>query len=179
MNIRILILLCFLAPFSLLCGQGIQLNVTPAAQSIELGSTETFDVSVSPTGGFNQQIQLTVTSDLYLGTNNGEVNVQFSPNNLFAPYTGGSIMSVTVTSAVPLGSHWITVHAANGPVSATQTIPIEIIVDSCMWQKYGEPMTFFGSSAGMQKIVVDNNGVVWSGGCMGGLYKFYGANWIN
>ncbi len=175
MKNSITLFVCLLASIGIVSSQGIQLAVNPTSRSVEIGSTVNFAVAITPTGGFNQQVQLSATSDLYIGPNNGEINIQFSPNNLFAPYTGGANMSVTVTSTIPLGSHWITVQAANGPVSATQTIPIEIIVDSCMWQKYGEPGNFFNGSAGMQKIVVDNNGVVWSGGCMGGFFKYDGS----
>src|ERR1700722_5873665 len=107
----LILILFFCLAWLAVNAQGIQIGLSPTAQTVTQGGVTSFHIYLTPTGGFNQQLFLTDTSDIpYL------LNISFSANNVY-PNDTGLVMTVGVTGSVPLGQHWIAVKAANGPVT--------------------------------------------------------------
>jgi hypothetical protein len=89
---------------------------TPASQTVSPGSPTTYNVAVTPTGGFNGSVSLTST-----GLPAGAVGT-FSPN----PTTGTSTFSVTTDSTTPVGSYPVTITGVNGSLAHSTTVTLVV-----------------------------------------------------
>ena len=155
--------------------QGIQMTIAPGIESISSGNTDTFHISLVGTGGFTQQISLTATSDLNIGSGTGTISVTFSANNLFYPYSNGSRLNVLANANLPLGQHWIAVTAANGPIVTHDTVNLNVVIDSCSFTSYGTYISFFQGHASIISVTVGNDSTVWA--AHSGLYKYKNLTW--
>jgi hypothetical protein len=93
------------------------LSATPANQSVVAGSTTSYSVTITPTGGFNSSLALGV-SGLPSGANG-----TFSPNN--QPMTS-STLSVTTTTGTPPGSYPLTITGTSGALTHTTSVTLTV-----------------------------------------------------
>jgi hypothetical protein len=89
---------------------------TPASQTVSPGSPTTYNVTVTPTGGFNSSVSLTST-----GLPAGAAGT-FSPN----PTTGASTFSVTTDATTPVGSYPVTITGVNGSLAHSTTVTLVV-----------------------------------------------------
>src|SRR5439155_1433456 len=75
------------------------LSASPASQTATPGGSTSYDVTISPTGGFTGQVTLSVS-----GLPSGATG-SFTPN----PATGSSTLSVTAGPGTPLGTFTLTI----------------------------------------------------------------------
>jgi hypothetical protein len=83
------------------------LSASPASRTIAQGASTTYTVSVTPISGFNGAVTLSA-----IGLPAGAA-AAFSPN----PATGTSTMTVSTTSATPVGSSVFTIAGASGALT--------------------------------------------------------------
>src|SRR5207245_6177670 len=83
------------------------MSVTPASQTVGVGSATSYTVSITPTGGFSGQVVLSVDG-LPAGA-----TATFPPN----PATGSSTLAVTTATTTPTGTYPLTVRGVNGTLS--------------------------------------------------------------
>jgi hypothetical protein len=88
--------------------------------NIGQGNTGTTYVSVSPLYGFGGNVNLSVA-----GLPSG-VTAAFTPN----PTTSSSMLTLTASSAAPVGQYTLTITGTSGKQTATQTITLGIFVPS-------------------------------------------------
>ena len=83
------------------------MSVTPASQTVGVGSGTSYTVSITPTGGFSGPVVLSVD-----GLPAGATGT-FTPN----PATGSSSLAVTTATTTPNGTYPLTVRGVNGTLS--------------------------------------------------------------
>src|SRR2546428_3283112 len=93
------------------------MSVTPASQTVGVGSATSYTVSITPTGGFSGQVVLSVDG-LPAGA-----TATFTPN----PATGSSTLAVTTATTTPTGTYPLTVRGVNGTLS--HSAPATLVVN--------------------------------------------------
>ncbi len=93
------------------------MSVTPASQTVGVGSGTSYTVSITPTGGFSGPVVLSVD-----GLPAGATGT-FTPN----PATGSSTLAVTTATTTPTGTYPLTVRGANGTLS--HSAPATLVVN--------------------------------------------------
>ena len=94
------------------------LSVAPALRAVAPGSSTTYTVSISPSGGFTDSVDLSV-SGLPSGT-----SAEFSPD----PASSSSTMTVTTTAATPGGTSTLTITGVSGGLTRTTTASLNVTV---------------------------------------------------
>jgi hypothetical protein len=89
---------------------------TPASQTVAPGSPTTYNVTVTPTGGFGGSVTLSST-----GLPTGAAGT-FSPN----PTTGASTFSVTTSASTPVGSYPVTITGTSGSLAHSTTVTLVV-----------------------------------------------------
>ena len=93
------------------------MSVTPASQTVGVGSGTSYTVSITPTGGFSGPVVLSVD-----GLPAGATGT-FTPN----PATGSSTLAVTTATTTPNGTYPLTVRGVNGTLS--HSAPATLVVN--------------------------------------------------
>ena len=93
------------------------MSVTPASQTVGVGSATSYTVSIAPTGGFSGPVALSVD-----GLPAGATGT-FTPN----PATGSSTLAVTTATTTPTGTYPLTVRGVNGTLS--HSAPATLVVN--------------------------------------------------
>ena len=83
------------------------LSVTPASQTVVAGGSTSYTATITPTGGFSGQVNLSVSGLPAGATGN------FTPN----PATTSSSLAVTTSTTTPTGTYPLTITGASGTLS--------------------------------------------------------------
>src|SRR6266487_3855693 len=92
------------------------LSASPSSQAVTRGSSTSYSVAISPTGGFASQVTLSV-SGLPSGGSGS-----FTPN----PATASSTLSVTTSTSTPTGSYTLTITGVSGSLTHTTTVSLTV-----------------------------------------------------
>src|SRR5439155_1270751 len=92
------------------------LSASPASQAVIQGGATSYNVTISPTGGFSGQVTLSV-SGLPSGGNG-----TFSPN----PASASSTLSVTTSASTPTGTYTLTITGVSGALTHTTTVALTV-----------------------------------------------------
>jgi hypothetical protein len=92
------------------------LSASPASQTVTQGGGTNYSVTISPTGGFSGQINLSV-SGLPTGANGS-----FTPN----PATTSATLSVTTGTSTPAGTFTLTITGISGSLAHTTTVTLVV-----------------------------------------------------
>jgi chitodextrinase len=95
---------------------GFSLAASPASQLVQPGSTGTYNVTITASGGFNGAVTLGVS-----GLPPGATGT-FAPN----PATSSSVLSVTTAAGTPGGTYPLTITGTNGGTTATTTVAMNV-----------------------------------------------------
>jgi hypothetical protein len=98
-------------------GGDFSVSASPASQLILQGSSGSYTVSITPTGGFTGVVTLSVSGLPALAT------ASFAPN----PATGSSTLTVNVDPNTPVGSYPLTITGTSGTL--THTTAVTLVVD--------------------------------------------------
>src|SRR5947208_2104164 len=99
-------------------GPDFTLSASPSSRTVTPGGSTSYDVTISPTGGFTDQVTLSV-SGLPTGATGS-----FTPN----PATASSTPTVTTSPSTPPGAYTLTITAVSG--SLTHTTPVTLVVNA-------------------------------------------------
>ncbi len=91
------------------------LNALPSSRTVTQGSSTSYSVTISPTGGFTGQVTLSV-SGLPTGA-----SASFTPN----PATASSSLSVTTGASTPAGSFILTLTGVSGTLTHATTVSLK------------------------------------------------------
>jgi hypothetical protein len=94
-------------------------NPTPAAAEITAGNSATFSVNATPSNGFNGTLTLSAT-----GLPSG-AQASFSPATL-PNASGSSQMTVSTVVSTPAGTYSLTITAASGTITSSQTVSFTV-----------------------------------------------------
>src|SRR5207302_1761084 len=92
------------------------LSATPASQTVVQGTATTYDVSITPSGGFTAAVTFTVS-----GLPSG-ATASFSPN----PATASSTMTVATGAAPPPGSSFPTRRSSDLTLTRTTLVTLAV-----------------------------------------------------
>ena len=169
----VLLFALFLFFHTHLLSQGIDLTVSPSSQTVNLGNTAIFNPSITPSGGFSQQVFFSVT-----GTDLPplEYTALFTPSSIFSPYTTVVDLEVYISGGVPPGNYFVAIKAENGPVGDADTCYITVLPDTCNFY------TIPGYDPGYAgRMLFDNLGNLWAitsiSGFSNQLKKHDGTGW--
>src|SRR5207249_407665 len=93
------------------------LSASPASQAVIQGGATSYNVTISPTGGFSGQVTLSVS-----GLPSGGGNGTFSPN----PASASSTLSVTTSASTPTGTYTLTITGVSGSLTHTTTVALVV-----------------------------------------------------
>jgi hypothetical protein len=94
------------------------LSVAPSSQTVVVGNSTSYAVSVTPAGGFSGQVTLGID-----GLPSGATGT-FTPN----PATGSSTLAVTTATTTPTGSYALTIRGVSGTLS--HSAPATLVVNA-------------------------------------------------
>lgn len=94
------------------------LGSSPSSRTVTPGAPATYDITISPSGGFTDEVTLSV-SGLPSGANAG-----FSQN----PSTAASMLSITTSSSTPVGTYPLTITGVSGSLTHTTTATLIVLV---------------------------------------------------
>src|SRR5216117_3629654 len=97
-------------------GPDFTLSASPSSRTVTPGGSTSYDVTISPTGGFTDQVTLSV-SGLPTGATGS-----FTPN----PATASSTLSVTTSPSTPLGAYTLTITGVSGSLTHTTTVTLVV-----------------------------------------------------
>ncbi|HEX2686262.1 MAG TPA: M4 family metallopeptidase [Kofleriaceae bacterium] len=97
-------------------GPNFSLSASPASRTVVQGTSTTYTVTETPSGGFTGSVTL-AASGLPTGA-----TAAFSPN----PTTGTSTLTVTTATTTPTGSFTITITGTSGTLSHTTTVTLVV-----------------------------------------------------
>jgi uncharacterized membrane protein len=92
-------------------------GASPSVQIVTEGGATSYNVSVSPSGGFTGQVTLDVS-----GLPNG-ANGSFSPN----PTTTSATLSVTTSTSTLPGTYTLTITGVSGSLTSTTTVSLVVV----------------------------------------------------
>lgn len=92
------------------------LSASPTSQTISPGSSTTYTVTITPTGGFASNVSLSV-SGLPAGASS-----EFSPN----PATGSSLLTITTSASTAPGSYNLNITGVGGGLTRTTGVTLII-----------------------------------------------------
>ncbi|HEX2551896.1 MAG TPA: M4 family metallopeptidase, partial [Nocardioidaceae bacterium] len=97
-------------------GPDFALSASPASRTVVQGTSTTYTVTETPSGGFTGSVTL-AASGLPTGA-----TAAFSPN----PTTGTSTLTVTTATTTPAGTFTITITGTSGTLSHTTTVTLVV-----------------------------------------------------
>jgi len=92
------------------------LSAAPASRTVTQGGSTSYAVTISPTGGFSDQVTLSVS-----GLPNGATG-SFTPN----PATASSTLSVTTGLVTLPGTYTLTITGVSGALTHTTTVELVV-----------------------------------------------------
>ncbi len=92
------------------------LSASPASQSVVQGASTSYSVTITPSGGFNGSVTLSVS-----GLPSGATGT-FSPN----PATTSSTLSVATSATTPTGSYPLTITGVSGTLTHTTSVTLVV-----------------------------------------------------
>src|SRR5439155_241915 len=92
------------------------LGASPLSQSVLPGGSTSYNVTISPTGGFSGQVNLRLDG-LPIGAGGS-----FAPN----PATASSTLSVTTGTGTPVGTYTLTITGVSGSLTHTTTVSLVV-----------------------------------------------------
>jgi uncharacterized membrane protein len=92
------------------------LSASPSSRTVTPGSSTTYGVTISPTGGFTGQVTLSVS-----GLPGGAAG-SFSPN----PATNSSTLTVTTSPSTAAGTYTLTITGTSGALTHTVTVTLVV-----------------------------------------------------
>src|SRR5206468_3051238 len=92
------------------------LSAAPPSRAFALGACPSYTLTISPTGGFSDQVTLSV-SGLPNGATGG-----FTPN----PATTSSTLSVSTSPSTPTGTYTLTITGVGGSLTRTTTVTLVV-----------------------------------------------------
>src|SRR5437879_506392 len=92
------------------------LSASPSSRTVTPGGSTSYDVTISPTGGFTGSVTLSV-SGLPTG-----VNGSFTPK----PATAPSTLAVTTSPSTPTGAYTLTITGVSGSLTHTSTVTLVV-----------------------------------------------------
>jgi len=95
-------------------GPDFTLSASPSSRTVTPGGSTSYDVTISPTGGFTDPVTLSVSGLPTTGS--------FTPN----PATASSTLSVTTSPSTPLGAYTLTITAVSGSLTHTTTVTLVV-----------------------------------------------------
>jgi hypothetical protein len=157
--------------------QGFTFTVTPTVQTVGRNGTISFNVNVTPFGGYSASIFFSVSTSNCI---NSYMSVQ-SPT-LNAPYTGETVV-YTGDNTADLGYYQIIVTGQNGAYSFSDTCYLDVVPSSNnAWTIYDETNSGFTNPV-VHKVEFDTQSNIWSvarngyGPPVGCLTKYDGTKW--
>jgi hypothetical protein len=96
------------------------LGATPSSGTVTQGGSANYTVTVTPTNGYNQSGSYTT------GPLPEEVMAGFSPATFGGPSASTSTLTLSTTTATPVGTHAITVFADDGTTSHSTTVTLVV-----------------------------------------------------
>jgi hypothetical protein len=97
------------------------LSASPVAQTVTVGASTAYQITVSPTGGFNQNVALSISS-LPAGA-----SASFTPSTITGG-SGSSTLVITTSSVTPACCYRVTVNGTAGSASNALTLPLQVVV---------------------------------------------------
>jgi hypothetical protein len=94
------------------------LSASPSSRMINPGGVASYSVTISPVGGFSNQVTLTASGLP------GGANGSFSPN----PATGSSTLSVTTSTSTPPATYTLTITGVSGSLTHATTISLVVVM---------------------------------------------------
>jgi len=92
------------------------LSATPASQTVTQGSSTSYNVTITPTNGFNGQVTLSVSGLPTAATGSFTTN----------PTTSTSTLSVQTSATTPAGSYTVTITGVSGSRTHTSTVTLVV-----------------------------------------------------
>jgi subtilase family serine protease len=92
------------------------LSASPSSETVTAGGSATYTVSVSPSGGFNDSVTLSVS-----GLPSG-ASANFSPD----PATSSSTLSVSTSTSTPAGTYTLTITGTGGGINRSATVSLVV-----------------------------------------------------
>ena len=122
-------------------GGDFSLEATPATQTVQTGSGTSFDVTVTPSGGFATAVNLSVSG---LPAN---ATPTFTPASV-ANGSGASTLSITTNSFATPGSYPLTITGVGGALTHTANVTLNITAGPPVFQFFAANFnTFEGDSS--------------------------------
>jgi glucose/arabinose dehydrogenase len=103
-----------------------QLTVTPSARTVVQGSGTTYDVTVTPTGGFTGTVALDATGL----PANASASFQSASLNITDTLPRTTTLNVTTSSNTPTGSFALNIGATSGALSHTAQTTLNVVAPS-------------------------------------------------
>ncbi len=122
-GIIVVLVVLFLGGALQTAAQHIQLNVNPGRLILPQADEAEFEVTIIPQGGFNASVLLSAETPTLGGD---EVEFGFSSNPANPPQYNSVTMTLKLTVDASVGVHEITVKGANGTISASKKIMVEV-----------------------------------------------------
>jgi hypothetical protein len=95
------------------------ISATPASQTVAVGASTTYTVTVSPQGGFTGTVSLSVS-----GLPSGATGT-FNPTSISGG-SGSSTLTVATASTTPTGSYTLTITGNNGSLTHSATVTLVV-----------------------------------------------------
>jgi len=95
------------------------MSIAPGSGSVEQGGTVSFNVTITPSTGFNSPVYLTVQNPP------DNTTVSFSPSEILLPTTSAKL-DIATSPATPLGTFNVTLVATGGGIEHTEKISLSI-----------------------------------------------------
>ncbi|MCS6885316.1 MAG: NF038122 family metalloprotease [Acidobacteriota bacterium] len=96
------------------------MTVTPSSQNVIAGSSATFTISITGSGGFNQPVTLSATAS------SNTVTTSFSPATVNPG--GTSTLTVATSSSTPAGQVTVTITGQGGGITQTAVVTLNVTV---------------------------------------------------
>jgi hypothetical protein len=148
--------------------QGINLALSNYTLQMSAGTSDTINIGITASGGFNQQI---IFSSQCLSGGCTGINIGFIPGAINFPYAGAQLSTTVNLNCTP-GQYDYLITGANGPVSDQDTLHINVLPDNCQIQNGNYSMTTNFS----RKMAIDQNGIKWLVNSFE-LYKYGSSTW--
>ncbi|MCU1265734.1 MAG: hypothetical protein JWM21_2052 [Acidobacteria bacterium] len=133
------------------------LSVTPASRTVNPGNSTTYDVTVTPVGGFTGNVTLSVTGL------SAEAGGSFNPAslNIIDTTAKTSVLTITTTAATPSGTYALSITAVSGNLQ--HSAPVSVIVSgptsaNLSISKTASPNPAIVNANLTYRMVITNNG---------------------
>jgi aldose sugar dehydrogenase len=133
------------------------IGVTPSSRTVNAGAGTTYDVTITPTGGFTGSVALSVTG---LSADAGGT---FNPASITITDASAktSVLTITTTAGTPPGTYPLTINSVSGNIQ--HSTPVTLTVNgtasaNLSVTKTGSPNPAIALTSLTYRIVVTNNG---------------------